>query len=392
MPKVFFDHVPLFAAYALSEYYALTDEAIADDVWRSLGAVLDREMREQDWATFYWFDGFEDRRVAVVNANRRFAGLVGFVRLAGSVGDEDLENLGRALLAKSAVLRVGMAAYPRYLGETELTELPPQSDWQPVQTAGRGQGYIYNYEWTDSSEDARQVTFLDQFGMILHDHSDWETNSDLTAYRDMVPELARLLSDRTPSEAEIYLDKVEAVFPHWYAAFAESSLGNEHGTISPVDAFQCFLAKAWILEDDPWSLAAYIDIRWVHPGDLFYAHKLAETLKAYRGISWSNVVSLRVTPGDQSIRLVWSTTATLPEGATWQVEYVGPPGDEISPIIGIPEPLRSYTLTGLANGARYTSTVTAISHGVPLLFSDAVTAMPSRFPPTYLPLVLKRAR
>jgi len=260
--------------------------------------ALNRDMSEQDWATYYWFRGYQDRPIAVVNANRHFAGLIGFVKLAKLAGDQEAEYLGRALLVKAAVLRLGTIQYPRYLYTTNLVELPDQPDWQPRYTAGTWMGHLYNYDWTGPFDDQRQVAELDQFGIFLFDHSgimrttdEWikgPTSAHLIAYRDLVPEVARFLSDYAKEESEIYANKVEDIYPHWYAAFAEATLGSEHNLSHPIDSYQIFMAKAFIQQESPDKLAIYADIPWLEAGDLFYVHKLAEAVKAYRGVSWSN--------------------------------------------------------------------------------------------------------
>jgi len=390
--------VPLSTFYSLARYYDLTQETLPAQVWPKAQEALDRDMREQDWATFYWFDGFEDRRIAVRNANRHFAGLVGYVRLAQIAGDTQAENLGRALLAKAAVLRLGMAQYPRYLYSTDLVELSPEPDWQPQYIRHPNIGYLYNYDWTGPYDDARQVATLDQFEVYLHDHSGSEpgggiTNAGsgsahLTGFRDLVPEQARFLADFAKQDVEIYINKVEALFPHWYASFAEAALGQEHNLFHPINSFQIFMAKALIQGQTPQKLTTYLDIPWLQEGDLFHLHKLAETIKAYRGMAWSDTVSLKARPGDQSIYLTWSVYNDLPPGITWQIDYQSHTGTLYTPITGIISPTRAYTLTGLTNYVWYTVTLSGMSGDAALLTSDPVRVMPTdRF--IYLPLILK---
>ena len=284
--------VPLWNAYALSQYYDVVGEAPAASVMSALNAVLDTEMRERDWATGYGFEGYQDRSVAVVNANRHFAGLLGQARLAQRVQDAGAQHLLLPLLAKAAVLRVGMAAYPRYLYQYQLAELPAQANWQVAQSAGTWNGYLFNNDWRTGDDDARQVTFLTQYGVYLYDHAGSEGGDAaaccfphpyLTAYRDLTPELARLLGPIGPA-ARVYADKVKALFPHWYASFAEGTLGHEHNLSHPIDAYQIFLAEAWLSQAKPDDLARFIDIPYLETGDLFYMSKLAETAMAYRGV------------------------------------------------------------------------------------------------------------
>jgi hypothetical protein len=47
------------------------------------------------------------------------------------------------------------------------------------------------------------------------------------------------------------------------------------------------MAEAYILDETPQKLSTYIDIPWLQDGDFFYMQKLAETIKAFSGIQWS---------------------------------------------------------------------------------------------------------
>lgn len=205
----------------------------------------------------------------------------------------------------------------------------------------------------------------------------------------MVPELSRFLTDYAREDIEIYINKIEVLFPHWYAAFAEGTLGNEHGLMHPIDSFQTFMAKALIQGEDPQKLACYVDIPWLHEGDLFYAHKLAETIKAYRGTAWDDTILLSGAPRDRAIHLTWCVYTTLPPETTWQIDYQSQTGTLYMPITGIISPTRAYMLTGLTNYVWYTVTLNAMLGSTPLL-TDTVTVMPTdRF--LYLPLILKTA-
>jgi hypothetical protein len=96
---------------------------------------------------------------------------------------------------------------------------------------------------------------------------------------------------------------------------------------------------------------------------------------------------LRGAPQDQAIRLTWQVGTTLPPTSTWQIAYDGLPGDQISPITGITNTTRAYTLTGLTNYTWYTVTLNAMSGSVSFL-ADTVTVMPTDIF-VYLPIVLK---
>ena len=87
-------------------------------------------------------------------------------------------------------------------------------------------------------------------------------------------------------------------------------------------------------------------------------------------------VTLTGVPGDETIYLTWAANTALPASATWTISYLGQPGDQISPIAGLAEPTRAYTLTGLANNVPYTVTLEAMVDGAPFL-SESVTVTPT---------------
>jgi hypothetical protein len=78
---------------------------------------------------------------------------------------------------------------------------------------------------------------------------------------------------------------------------------------------------------------------------------------------------------------------TLPSTSTWRITYTGPAGDQPSPITGLAEPTRAYTLTGLTNYTRYTVTLSAMVDSQPHLTTVVATTPIDRF--VYLPLVLR---
>ena len=90
---------------------------------------------------------------------------------------------------------------------------------------------------------------------------------------------------------------------------------------------------------------------------------------------------------DQSIHLGWRANITLPLTTTWTISYDGPAGSLSSPITGLPEPTRLYTLTGLTDYTPYTVTLNAMLDNTPFL-TDTVTVMPTDNA-IYLPSVLK---
>ena len=111
-----------------------------------------------------------------------------------------------------------------------------------------------------------------------------------------------------------------------------------------------------------------------------YPHPLA-------GDSSPTELTLNGTPAGETIYLTWDIAGTLPVTSTWQISYDGPPGDQPSPITGLPEPTRAYTLTGLTNYTWYTVTLDAMLDSTPIL-TGTVTVMPTDIN-MYLPLVIR---
>ena len=102
----FYQRVPLFNFLSLARYYDVTNESLPSAVYQKAMAVLDTDMKEQDWATGYWFKGFGDfnsHPQAVTSANKHFAGLVGFIKLAARANDTQAEAIARGLFAKASV-------------------------------------------------------------------------------------------------------------------------------------------------------------------------------------------------------------------------------------------------------------------------------------------------
>jgi hypothetical protein len=102
------------------------------------------------------------------------------------------------------------------------------------------------------------------------------------------------------------------------------------------------------------------------------------------GIHEEPALALNGQAADQQVYLNWTVNVTLPPTTTWTLTYAGPPGDQNSPITGIPEPTRTYTLTGLTNHAWYTITLATD----PPVLTDTVTIMPTSHI-VYLPTIAR---
>jgi hypothetical protein len=95
-------------------------------------------------------------------------------------------------------------------------------------------------------------------------------------------------------------------------------------------------------------------------------------------------VKLHGASGDQTIYLSWTVNITLPTTTTWTIAYDGPAGSPPSPITGLAEPTRTYTLNELTNYTWYTVTLATD----PPWLTDTVTDMPTDHL-IYLPAIWK---
>jgi hypothetical protein len=96
----------------------------------------------------------------------------------------------------------------------------------------------------------------------------------------------------------------------------------------------------------------------------------------------AEALSLRAKPDDQSLHLSWEVYTSLPTTTTWTITYEGPMGNPPSPIEGLPEPTRAYSLTGLTNYAWYNLTLSTNPAGL----TDTVRIMPTD-QIIYLPMI-----
>ena len=312
-----------FALYGLARFYAHTKAKPDERVWAACEKILDGAFEEQAWATLYllghpdrvlswmkkrlaasgrlkefevsaWWRG--DRPAAVVNANRQFAAALGAVRLARLAGDAGAEQRAWWLLARAAVLRFAMGKHAAWQYAAGLVALPPDRDWfwqwrqRFPQSWG---GDLETDDWSQPAHDVRQVVELAPDRVELAHWAGVAGNAwtqrctaQLVAFRHMVPELALFLRDHLRDESAALVRRVAWNHPVWYASFAEAILGWEHNMSHPSNAYQLFMAHAQILGTPPDRLAGWIDVPWLDRGDLFHLGKLAETLKACRGVRW----------------------------------------------------------------------------------------------------------
>jgi len=296
--------VPVEAVYAW-EAYCRALGIKPDGVWTR---VIDPYLRRLDWATdssFRWdrharirmgHYTYRDRDygwAGVADANRLFAALVGMIRLARTTGDAAQEVRGWHYLAKTAAARVAMEKYRYWLYDSKLVGPPVDPRWlrhgsgsANRYAAGLG---LHTFHRNGAKDDPLSVFAYDEFGTWAAEQAErihfWTTGR-LPSYVWMVPELGRMLRDRAASEVGDYCRIVEESVPDWYTVRPDNPCVHEFYCMYPEESHEFFLARAWIMRQDPKVLERYADLAWLARGDWFYMDKLAETANAYRGVTW----------------------------------------------------------------------------------------------------------
>lgn len=285
--------MPCESEYYLAEYYryarrkpsavpGLLEPYLARSDWASLGLMrgaktLWKKNGRDTYDRDYGKGGVDD-------VNRLFAGLVGRLRLAKMAGSaRDMER-GMYYLARAALLRFAMEKWKHLLHEEEFIGLRP-ANAPPRSFYGTG---LHTFARRTPHDDPLVVAEMDEFLLTMREcyvHVHWHPHR-LIAYLNMVPELGRFLRDHLKTEVGHYVRIVEESNPEWYTPYADCTLSFETYSLHPADSYQIFLARAWVTGDPPEKLWKYADLPWVGRGDWYYVHKLAETIRAYRGVKW----------------------------------------------------------------------------------------------------------
>ncbi len=168
------------------------------------------------------------------------------------------------------------------------------------------------------------------------------------------------------------------VLPHWEQASGQFADGST--TIRA--AFERLVAQYGTPAADSAVIDAADDTH--SPTDDILGNPRA--LPDIGAVEFIPALTLTAAPGDETLYLHWTVTATPPVTSTWKIDATD--GTTALPsVTGLPADTRAHTLTGLTNGVRYTVTLRAMLDGSPFL-TDTVSAMPvGNF--VYLPLILK---
>jgi hypothetical protein len=280
----------LFRAYGLSRYYQASQRnPQADGVLSFCQNALGRAQQGWAWDTLNWFWGkyvfthwghyveFSNRSV-----NRSLAGIIGCLGLYDQAGQEAPGDAWR-FYGRLAALRFAMVRYARFLAEVGIIGLP--------ENPGVAQELL---RWADYSKPENftfQVQQLSQYGVDLSTGASlsWGFGTQQQTFRDMVPEVGRMLNDwGAGPDVKRFLDFYTLRQADWYRFRPPTAEGMEWRFSFPSDSYQLFMAYAWIANTPAETLGRYIDIPWMERGDLYYLHKIAETIKAYRGVSWGD--------------------------------------------------------------------------------------------------------
>lgn len=308
----------LFRAYGVSRFYQSTNRKPAKEAVKFWRHIMSESLTGRQWDTLGWFWGkyaskhgaFEGSPRSMAEYISRYrlqylqftpralhrdaAGLIGYCRLCRMAGEKgEPEAWGQ--LARLLAFRFALTRYGRYLDESGLFHMPDN-------TAAR-ELLACSGDFSVSENHFEQVWEVNQHEVVMLSGTSkewtpgWFLHSEVLPYGifyqpiffDMTPEVGQILADwGLKDDAARYLKHYAEVQPIWYqshADFTQIDCGELPGT-APSDAYQHFMAHAWIAGTPPETLERYIDVPWVGRGDFFYMHKLAETIKAYRGVKW----------------------------------------------------------------------------------------------------------
>jgi len=274
------DRITFAVVRGLQAYYSAVDQRPCDEVWQKVQLLMAESLRGCEWATGGWcVDKSPEpippsKRVITTDlelptkiTNRHLSNLIATIRLARKCGQADSPAVDMAWgrVAREFAYRLALAKYPYWLcppgGPTPFDE----PNW-------------------NAHSGANAVRTMNQFEVNCWDHTqDWRWSA-YVAYLEMTPEVGRFLCDFAKEESVAFLKAVDRTWPQWWLANMTSEIGNDSssGLVQPVNTYSLYMANAWIRRLEPHILARQADVSWTARGDLFYLHKLAETIKAYR--------------------------------------------------------------------------------------------------------------
>lgn len=289
--------VPPENLYYLDRFHDMTGEPIPAELWNEYREISAPYVLNMDWPSLGFFSweipgkwppAEPNNSLAYFgrggsdDVNRMFSGMLGYARLARRAGDAAAEAKAMGLFGKAAMLRCGLDKFKEFLYGRGLLEAPADPQWMYGDRIGAGG--LMRRVFGGLGDDPTTAYICNEYGIILFDTPNhfWQTVR-LHPYLYMTPELGVFLSDYSGREAAVFADAVAELMPDWHIALCEQNLGSEVNYLFPEDSYQTFMAHAWILRRPPEWLEQRLDVSWTALGDYYYMHKLAETIRAYKG-------------------------------------------------------------------------------------------------------------
>ncbi len=311
--------LPIYRAYGVARYFEAVGEKPPRQVVEAYGESMRVALEARDWASLSWFWGKYSRvhgrnphrsvkgedfagyvrlrhfAVAPRHVHRDAAGLIGYLRLCRLAG-RPAEEEAWGQLARLAALRFALARYGQYLAVSGFFKMPEDEETQALLSRST--------DFSRPENHMQQVLCVNQHGVFMHANVSKElsqynySNSRgeycshtvyEVAFQDLSPEFARIMAHfELSADAQRLLDFFEEVHSTWFVRHADDlHVGRSEQVYTyPTDSHELFMAHAWLAGTPPERLERYIDVPWTPLGDLFYMHKLAETIKAYRGVEW----------------------------------------------------------------------------------------------------------
>ncbi len=273
------------AIYQLAAYYDAVGRSDLPEKLPGILAVRDPWTARADWATggtYQWpgqisvysypWGGTTVLNTSiwhgnggVIDANYFLAASIGQIRLARLAGDAAAEREGWGLLAKSAARRYALGRMRQHLYARGALTLPPDGRWR------------------SPDEDVRELYMLDEYGMTFsHVSRNAGHSGGLIALYGAVPETLLFARDFLSEQTARYFRTYVEALPDWHEAWGASSLRRESSLCFPTDSLQTFLANAIVMGASPQWLERHLDVPWQQRGDLYYIHKLVETIRAHQ--------------------------------------------------------------------------------------------------------------
>ncbi len=276
--------------YYLARYYQMPGmRKPSGEQWAQMQDVLSPYLKTLDWGTM----GFVCRPLnwylragmgGVIDINDWFTSLAGAVRLARIAEDKEAEQMLWGLFAKASALRFAMGKYTSYLYHNNLLNSPTQKDWMMDLLGGSWKGNLYTVNWSGPQDDVSEIWQMDQFGVYCHEHREtveFIAAPGILTFLEPVPELGAFFRDHLKTESQALMRRVNEAMPAWYTMYCSAVQTAETNFQPPEDAYLLFMLNAWVLDAKPADLAWWTDVPWLARGDLYYIHKLAETVKSY---------------------------------------------------------------------------------------------------------------